>query len=77
MNNTLKEVGKAAITTSVGGALGAGAYGILGGVGVTAVGAAIGITLGPFIGIGAGIGALGYGVYRLGKHKPKDPVNPS
>ena len=54
-----------------GGAAGAGIYGIIGGVGVAATGTAVGITLGPFITIGAGVGLAGYGLYWLGKQVGK------
>ena len=60
----LKVVG----ATAAGGTVGAGIYGVIGGgVGLAACGTAIGITLGPFIAIGSGLGLVGYGVYCLGK----------
>ncbi len=62
-----KEVGKAAGAGVAGGALGAGAYGLIGGVGVAATGTAVGITVGPFIAIGAGLALIGYGLFRLGR----------
>ena len=58
---------KAAATGVVGGAVGAGTYAIIGGIGVAVGGTAVGITLGPFIAIGSGLGLVGYGVYWLGK----------
>ncbi len=58
---------KAAISTAGGAAIGAGIYGTIGGVGLAAGGTAVGITLGPFIAIGAGIGLAGYGLVWLGK----------
>jgi hypothetical protein len=67
VNETGKEVLKTTGTSVLGGACGAGLYALIGGVGVTAVGTGIGITLGPFIAIGAGIGGAGYGLVWLGK----------
>jgi len=46
---------------------GALAFKTIGGVGVAAGGAAFGLTVGPFVAIGAGVGAAGYGLYWLGK----------
>jgi hypothetical protein len=63
----MKEPVKAGIITATGAGIGAGTYGLIGGVGVAATGTAVGITLGPFIAIGAGVGLAGYGVYWLGK----------
>jgi hypothetical protein len=57
---------KAAGVGAAGAAVGAGTYAVIGGVGVVAAGE-VGITLGPFIAIGAGIGLAGYGIYWLGK----------
>ncbi len=59
----MKELTKTGIATGVGAAAGAGTYGIIGGVGVAATGTAVGVTLGPFIAIGAGVGLTGYGLY--------------
>lgn len=67
MKNGRKELLKTAMASAGGGAVGAATYSIIGGVGVTAVGSAVGVTLGPFVAIGAGLGAVGYGVYWLGK----------
>ena len=63
----MKEPVKAGIAAVAGAAVGAGAYGVIGGVGVAATGTAVGVTLGPFIAIGAGVGLTGYGLYWLGK----------
>ncbi len=63
----LKEIAKAAGAAAGGGAVGAGVYGTIGGIGVAAAGTAASITLGPFIAIGTGVGLAGYGVYKLGK----------
>jgi hypothetical protein len=71
MNETTKEVLKAGGTSIVGGALGAGLYGTIGGIGLTAVGTGLGVTLGPFIAIGAVIGGAGYGVFSLGRRFEK------
>ncbi len=70
----MKEGYKAAATGAAGAGVGAVVYGTIGGVGIAATGTAVGITLGPFIVIGAGIGLAGYGVYWLGKQvgKKKD-----
>jgi len=54
-------------STAVGGAVGAGIHGIIGGVGVTAIGTGVGITLAPFIAIGAGAGFALYGAFWLGR----------
>ncbi len=67
----MKEGAKAVAASAVGAAVGAGTYGAIGGIGVAATGTAVGITLGPFIAIGAGLGAAGYGVYWLGKQVGK------
>ena len=61
--NALKCVGAG----TGGAAAGAGVYAVIGGIGLAAGGTAVGITLGPFIAIGAGAGLLGYGLYWLGK----------
>ena len=61
--NALKTVGAGA----AGGAVGAGTYATIGGIGVAATGTAVGITLGPFIAIGTGVGLVGYGLYWLGR----------
>lgn len=73
-----KNILKCAGTGAGGAAAGATVYGIIsGGVGLALTGTAMGITLGPFIAIGAGAGVLGYGLYWLGKEvggskKPPD-----
>ena len=58
---------KAGGAAVVGAGVGTGIYATIGGIGVAATGTAIGITLGPFIAIGAGVGLTGYGIYWLGK----------
>jgi hypothetical protein len=63
MNDAVKAVG----TAVAGGAAGAATYGVIGGIGVAAAGTAVGITLGPLVCIGAGVGLAGYGLYWLGK----------
>jgi len=70
----MKEGFKAATAGAIGAGAGAAVYTTIGGVGVAATGTAVGITLGPFIAIGAGAGLAGYGVYWLGKQvgKKKD-----
>jgi hypothetical protein len=67
MTNGKKDLIKAAGTTAVGAAAGATTYGVIGGIGVAVSGTAVGVTLGPFICIGAGIGLTGYGLVWLGK----------
>jgi hypothetical protein len=67
MKDGTKNALQAAGTTVGGAAAGAATYGIIGGIGVAAGGTAVGITLGPFICIGAGLGLTGYGIYWLGK----------
>jgi len=63
----MKDATKAGVATVAGAGAGALTYGTIGGVGIAATGTAVGITLGPFIAIGAGIGLTGYGIYWLGK----------
>jgi len=60
LKNTAKAV-------AAGGVAGGSLYTVVGGVGVTLAGGAAGITLLPMIAIGAGLGAAGYGLYRLGQ----------
>ena len=62
-----EEFAKAAGAGGACAAVGAGAYGVIGGIGIAAGGSAIGITLCPFIAIGTGCGLAEYGIYRLGK----------
>ena len=52
---------------ATGAAIGASTYHVIGGIGIAAIGTAVGVTLGPFIGIGAGVGLGGYSLYWLGK----------
>jgi hypothetical protein len=56
----------AAVAAVVGGVTGAGIFGTIGGIGIVACGTGVGITLGPFIAIGAGVGLVGYGLVWLG-----------
>ena len=63
----MKEPVKAGIATVAGAAVGTGTYSVIGGIEVAATGTAIGVTLGPFIGIGASVGLGGYCLYWLGK----------
>ena len=72
MENGTKEALKAAGSGVGGAAAGAATYSVIGGVGIAATGTAVGVTLGPFIAIGAVIGGAGYGLYRLGKYIGKD-----
>ena len=66
--NERTQNGLKALTAGAGGAAaGAGLYAAIGGIGVAATGTAVGITLGPFIAIGAGVGLTAYGLYWLGK----------
>lgn len=67
MTEGQKEAAKTAAAAATGASIGAGIYGTIGGVGVVAAGTGVGITLGPFIAIGAGVGTAAYGVYWLGK----------
>ncbi len=60
----MKELTKLGIHTGVGAAIGAITNCTIGGVGVTAMGTAFGITLGPFIAIGA-VGGLAVYAYRF------------
>jgi len=62
-----KSVMKTFGSTTLGGALGAGTYSVIGGMGLTAVGTGFGITLGPLVAIGAGLGGAAYGLVWLGK----------
>lgn len=68
----IKELLKAAGITGAGGIGGALAHKIIGGIGIAIKGTAVGVTLGPFIAIGAGIGLTGYGIYQLGKQLNKN-----
>jgi len=43
---------------------------------VAAAGTAVGVTLGPFVAIGAGLGTAAYGVYWLGKQVGASPTQP-
>jgi hypothetical protein len=73
-SDALNAVGSA----GAGAAAAAGLHFIVGGVGVAAAGTAVGLTVGPFIAIGAGVGAAGYGLYWLGKQvatRPKGGAN--
>jgi hypothetical protein len=76
MNPTSKEIIKTLGASATGGGVGAGVYGVIGGVGLTAVGTGVGITLGPFIAIGAGVGAAEYGLFWLGKQVGKKRTLP-
>ena len=56
------------VIAGVGGAgVGAATYSVIGGVGLAIGGTAVGITMGPFIAIGTGLGLTFYGLYWLGK----------
>lgn len=50
-----------------GAASGAATYGVVGGVGVAALGTAVGITLAPWMILGAAVVTTGYGVYQAGR----------
>lgn len=63
----MKDGFKAATAGVVGAGAGAATYGVIGGVGIAVSGTAVGITIGPFVAIGAGLGLAGYGLYWLGK----------
>ena len=69
MGEESNELVKAAGSAGVGAVVGASAYGVIGGVGVVGSGVAFGLTIGPFVVIGAVLGAGGYGLYWLGKQK--------
>jgi len=71
----MKDSTKAGVATVVGAGAGAATYSTFGGVGIAATGTAVGITLGPFIAIGAGVGLTGYGIYWLGKQMGKKNKN--
>jgi hypothetical protein len=75
MNQSGKEILKTLGTSAVGGGIGAGVYGVIGGVGLTAVGTGVGITLAPFIAIGSGVGAAAYGLFWLGTQFGKRNVS--
>jgi hypothetical protein len=66
---------KAIVSAGVGAGAGAATYATIGGVGIAATGTAVGITLGPFIAIGAGIGLTTYGLYWLGKQVGQNKKN--
>jgi hypothetical protein len=63
----MKDGLKAAIAGVGGAGAGAATYSVIGGVGLAIGGTAVGITMGPFITIGAGLGLTAYGFYWLGK----------
>ena len=65
--NNRKDVLKTAGSAATGGATGAGLYATLGGMGLTAGGGAVAITLLPMVLIGAGLFGTAYGLYWLGK----------
>lgn len=67
MNDSGKNVIKTVVSGSIGAGAGAGLYSVIGGIGIAVGGTAIGVTVGPFIAIGTGIGTIGYGLYWLGK----------
>ena len=75
----------AAGSAVAGAVAGAGIYATIGGVGLAVGGTAVGVTLGPFVAIGTGLGLTGYGIYWLGKqvgasnhHRPEgDSESPS
>jgi hypothetical protein len=71
MKGGAKEAVNAVVSTGVGAAAGAATYGIIGGVGLAVTGTAVGVTLGPFMAIGAGIGLTVYGIFWFGKHVGK------
>jgi len=77
MNEGTKDGLKAATSGAAGTGAGAALYAAIGGIGLAATGTAVGITLGPFIAIGVGVGLTGYGLYWLGKqigqHGKKPP----
>ncbi|HMB30622.1 MAG TPA: hypothetical protein VKN82_02225 [Desulfohalobiaceae bacterium] len=63
---------KTAGSTIGGACVGAGASAVIGRIGIVAMGTGIGVGMGPFIAIGAGLGATGYGVYKLGQHHERN-----
>jgi len=67
MNSAQKETFNTLRTAGVGAVAGFGIYGMTGGVGIAVGGTAVGLSAGPFIVIGAGVGATMYGIYWLGK----------
>jgi hypothetical protein len=71
MTNFQNEAPKVAVAGVAGAAAGAGLIKVIGGIGVTALGTGVGITLLPAAAIGAGLSALGYGLYRLGQSTRK------
>ena len=60
----------------VGAAAGAGVSATVGGIGLAAMGTAVGVSMAPLAAVGAGIGALSYGAYRLGKRVSKNSNTP-
>lgn len=52
---------------AAGAAAGALTHATIGGVGVAAAGTAVGVTMAPFIAIGAGVASIGYGLFLLGR----------
>ena len=76
MKNGKKDAAKAVVSAGGGAAFGAGVYSVIGGVGLAVGGTALSVTAGPFIAIGAGLGAVGYGIYWLGKQVGENKGHP-
>jgi len=58
---------KTLTSTGVGAVVGGTTYATIGGMGLALCGTAVGITLGPMIAIGAGVGLVGSVLHSLGK----------
>lgn len=67
MNAGKKEALNTVGSAGAGAVAGVGIYSLTGGIGIAVGGTAVGLTVGPFIVIGAGVGATAYGIYWLGK----------
>jgi hypothetical protein len=72
MSDMKQEAGKAVGIGTAGAVVGAGAHALLGSVGLAFGGAAVGVTLVPFMAVGCGLALFGYGMYRLGRIGRKD-----
>lgn len=71
MKENAKDALKTVVAGGIGAAAGVGAHGVIGSIGIAVGGTAVGVTLGPFMAIGAGVGAASYGFYWLGKQIQK------
>ena len=67
----MKGLVETVLMTTAGGIGGALAYRIIGGVGIAALGTAVGVNFVGFVIVGACVSSYSYGIYRLGTRKRK------